>query len=397
MSVRGLARLATRCHELAAPGTDPDCVARVLAWAVRPRRGTDLLRRRCRDARPRPSGSQAGFARWLLEQADPELDATDVACAEPLLEAWLALGCRLALVGDPGYPPRLAEGWPDSDGPVWLVSRGSSASDAPAVAIVGARRASAYGTAIAAWLAEAASRAGARVVSGGALGIDAAAHRAALGLPGGTTVVLGCGHRVPYPRPLATPGGLFDAVLEDAGELVSELLPDEPPRAGAVRARNRIVAALADVVVVVEGGGRSGSLLTAGAAAERGRVVLAVPGDVRAPGSVGPHRLLHEGVAPCTGPDELLDALASLGHATASGPTDATTAQVGVDRGRSVLPDAVRGALAAAWPRPMRIEDLAAISGHPLGALLAAVTRGRVAGELAEDGEGIRLRRPPAR
>src|SRR5690606_1664623 len=129
----------------------------------------------------------------------------------------------------------------------------------------------------------------------GAVGIDAAAHRAALESGGTTTVVLGCGHGVPYPRAHAVPGGLFDRVLDTGGALASELLPDEPPRAWQVRARNRLVAALVDVVVVVEGGARSGSLLTATAAADRGVTVMAVPGDVRAPGSVAPHRLLAEG------------------------------------------------------------------------------------------------------
>ncbi|MEX0869263.1 MAG: DNA-processing protein DprA, partial [Nitriliruptoraceae bacterium] len=139
--------------------------------------------------------------------------------------------------------------------------------------------------------------AGARVVSGGAVGVDAAAHHASLASPGGTTVVLGCGHQVSYPRPHARTGGLFAQVVASAGTVCSELLPYEPPRPGAVRARNRVVAGLADVVVVVEGGTHSGSLLTASAAAEWGRTVLAVPGDVRAPGSQAPHRLLAEGAA----------------------------------------------------------------------------------------------------
>jgi DNA processing protein len=211
------------------------------------------------------------------------------------------------LVGDPAYPSRLAEGWPDLDAPVLLAWRGEPPSTVgPGVAIVGARNATGYGTAVAELLATAVARAGGRVVSGGAVGIDAAAHAAALGLPGGTTVVLGCGHDVAYPVPHARRGGLFDRVLQDGGTLVSELLPEVTAHPGVIRARNRIVAGLAEVTIVVEGGGRSGALLTASAAADRGREVFAVPGDIMAPGSVAPLRLLAEGARACTGPADVL-------------------------------------------------------------------------------------------
>lgn len=400
MSVaRAVEVLASRCERIAAVGTDPLALAHVLAWTVRPRRGLDGLRRRCRDTAQAALDDAAAPAQRLQRAARPELDAGDAELAVGIADAWAELGCVIALVGDPAYPSRVAEGWPDLEAPTWLVRRGTVPDAAPAVAIVGARRATGYGTAVAAWLAEAAARAGARVVSGGAVGIDAAAHRAAHELPGGTTVVLGCGHRIDYPRPHARPGGLFDAIVEHGGTVLSELLPDEPPRAGPVRARNRIVAALADVVVVVEGGDRSGALLTAGAAAERGRSVLAVPGDVRAPGSAAPHRLLQEGVAPCTGPQDLLEALgsASSRHEGGRAADEVGDAQGDVDGSNplSALPPPVHAVLAAAWPRPVRIEDLAVASGRPIGSLLAALTRGRVAGELAEDTSGVRLRRAP--
>ena len=390
-------RLVTACGAVAAPGTDPGALARVVAWSVRPRRSPDALRRAARDhphvAAVAPSGRIASLA------GRPQDD--DAAAALPLVEAWTDADVRVALVGDPGYPPRVAEGWPEVDAPVWLAWRGTPDWEAPAAAIVGARRASGYGTAVAAWLADAVARAGVRVVSGGALGIDAAAHRAALEQPGATTVVLGCGHAVAYPRPHAMPGRLFDRILAHGGAVVSEALPHQPPRAGPVRARNRIVAALADVVVVVEGGARSGSLLTAGAGAERGRTVLAVPGDVRATGSAAPHRLLAEGVAPCTGPDDLLAALAGVGA------TGCRSAVDGPDRGAapgapavpdppSTLPPAARAVLARHWPRPVRLEELATEAALPVPTLLAATTRATVAGEVVETVEGLRLRRAPA-
>jgi DNA processing protein len=288
----------------------------------------------------------------------------------------------------------------------------------PAVALVGARRATGYGQAIAAWLADDAARRGVTIVSGGAVGIDAAAHEAALEAGGRTVVVLGCGHAVPYPRPHTAPGGLFDRVLDAGGSLASELLPHEPPRPGQVRARNRIVAGLVDAVVVVEGAARSGSLLTADAAAERGRTVLAVPGDVRAPGSAAPHRLLTEGVAPCTGPADLLAALPArrIGDAHgdqpgASGPSAGTAdaAAVGDRVGAGVdppgaaskptvttsLPGAVHALLATSWPRPVPLDRLATANGGGVPALLAALTRARIAGEVAETVDGVRLRRAP--
>jgi DNA processing protein len=397
--VNGAARLAGACAEVVADGTDPRALARVLAWAVRPRRSPDALRRAVRDQAPRDPGTAterlATAAERLASAAGP-VDVDDAVAALPLVRAWAEAQIRVALVGDPGYPPRVAEGWPELDAPVWLAWRGTPAWEAPAVAIVGARRASGYGSAVAAWLADAAARAGVRVVSGGALGVDAAAHRAALEGPGGTTVVLGCGHAIGYPRPHAAPGKLFDRVVAAGGAVASEALPLQPPRAGPVRARNRIVAALADVVVVVEGGARSGSLLTAGAAAERGRTVLAVPGDVRAPGSAAPHRLLAEGVAPCTGPDDLLATLETAGL-SGSRRVGAAAGTAAGSEPPSTLPAAARGVLVRCWPRPVRLEVLAAEAALPVPTLLAAMTRAIVAGEVVESVEGIRLRRAPPR
>lgn len=393
MSAAGWERLPAVCAEVAAEGTDPALLAEVMAWAVRPRRTLDAIRRGCRDSRPSMAGATGSAAAMIREVITTHLETSDAAAAVPLVENWSAAGVRAALVGDAAYPRRLAEGWPQTDGPVVLAWRGTPIPDVPTVAVVGARRASGYGTAVAAWLAEAAAAAGVRIVSGGAVGIDAAAHTAALGLPGGTTVVLGCGHSVSYPRPHARPGGLFERIIDHAGTVASELLPHEPPHAGQVRARNRIVAGLADVVVVVEGGERSGALLTAGAAAERGRTVLAVPGDVRADGSVAPHRLLAEGAAPCTGPADLLEVLGADPVVPAG--EDAGGTPAGKAAAISALPAEVHALLAARWPRPVRIDELAHTTGLPVGRLLAAITRARVAGEVSDGTEGIRLRRAP--
>jgi DNA processing protein len=432
VSASPAAALVAACGRIAALGTDPEQLARVLAAVVTPRRTGDGLRRALRDG-PAPTSDAAGHddgagqppgARLADLVGPPGRAAADVAAR--VAGRWGELAVRVALVGDPGYPQRLAEGWPHTDGPVLLARRGADVPAGPTVALVGARRATGYGTAVAAWLADAAATAGLTVVSGGAVGIDAAAHAAVVEREAPTVVVLGCGHGVRYPRVHASPGGLFDRVLAAGGGLLGELLPDEPPRPGQVRARNRLVAALADVVVVIEGGQRSGALLTATAAADRGRTVLAVPGDVRAPGSVAPHRLLADGVAPCTGPADLLDAVAvaAPGRSAASvgvGPAAGGAADVGVGsrvaaaagggqptleldaaatppaaaRRPSALPADVVAVLESAWPRPVPLEQLADRAGRPVPALLAALTRARIAGEVAESADGLRLRRAP--
>lgn len=362
-----------------AEGSDPGLLARLVARSRMPGSSLPRLLERARhrgEAGEAPRDIPARLA------GDPGPAALEVAL--PVARTWEAFDVSVACAGDPAYPLRLWAGWPGTGGPLWLGARGSLAltADRPTVAIVGNRRATGYGVGVAAWLAESAAEAGVVVVSGGAVGIDAAAHRAAA--PSGRTVVaLGCGHDVAYPRAHAAPGGLFERILDAGGALVSEQLPGTAPRPHNVRARNRIVAGLADVVVVVEGGGTSGSLVTASEAAERGIPVMAVPGDVRAPGSAAPHRLLAEGAAPCCGPGDLLAALG-------------TTVDPGDGGGAgTTLPAAVRGELARRWPRPVRREELAAAAGVETGPLLAALTRARVAGEVAESPDGVRLARAP--
>ncbi|MFO7778309.1 MAG: DNA-processing protein DprA [Nitriliruptoraceae bacterium] len=389
MSGDRLDPLTREVRPLAAAGTDATTVAALLAWAVRPRRTLEGVRRTLAAQGVRTGDPGDG----LLAEVRGRIDGDDVAAALRLVPRWRAQGCRLSVVGDPAYPSRLAEGWPATDGPVLLVTAGTLPPSVPTVAIVGSRNATSYGAGVAAWLAEAASAAGVHVVSGGALGIDAAAHRAAVEGPGGTSVVLGCGHDVGYPRPHARPGGLFERIRSGGGGLVSEQLPGVPPKAGIVRARNRIVAGLADVVVVVEGGRRSGSLLTATAALERGRSVLAVPGDIRRPGSVAPNRLLNEGAGTCTDPSELLHALRSP-----AGPREvAAVAAPGADGDAvTVLPSAVRQPLVTAWPRAIVQDELIARSGRSPGEVLAALTRAQLAGEVVERADGFVLCRQPA-
>lgn len=361
---------------VAAVGTDPERLA-ALVGALQRRSAVEL--QRAVAAAVDEGATPTDALVEVVDRLDRPLDVPD-----PVADAWRERGVRVALLGDAAYPLRLTLRGVDASTPLLLATRGdpSAITGSPAVAIVGARRASAYGTGIAAWLAEACAAAGVAVVSGGAVGIDAAAHAATVDAGGRTAVVLGCGHACDYPRAHARPDGLFDRVVRAGGAVVTEHLPATPPKPGVVRARNRIVAALVDAVVVVEGRRRSGSLVTARCAADLGVPVLAVPGDIRAPGSGAPHLLLGEGAAPCTGPADLLEAVGRE-PAAPSGSTG------------SSLPEPVRRALASRWPRAVPVDVLAEEAGVAAARLLGILTRARVAGEIAESVEGVRLTRAP--
>ncbi len=195
--------------------------------------------------------------------------------------------------GDGGYPCRLAVlGEP---GPALHVS-GTIRDSAPAVAVVGARAASRGALRTAHALARHAGQLGGVVVSGGAIGVDTAAHTGALDAGAATTVVLGTGVDVLYP---ARNAALFVRVVQRGGALVSTFPAGSLPRPGHFVARNRVIAALADVVIVVEASPSSGSLYTARHAAVFGRPVAAVPG------SAGTDALLATGAALVDGPADL--------------------------------------------------------------------------------------------
>src|SRR5438552_13514113 len=164
--------------------------------------------------------------------------------------------------------------------------------EGPRVAIVGSRRPSPYGEAVAEQLGLELARVGVVVISGLALGIDAAAHRGALNGGGITVAVMGTGVDVVYP---AAHSRLADDILAGGGALVSQFPDGTVPRRQNFPARNWTMAALSDVVVVVEAGEGSGALITAEAALHLHKEVMAVPGSVFSPLSVGTHGLIRDG------------------------------------------------------------------------------------------------------
>jgi DNA processing protein len=213
-----------------------------------------------------------------------------------------------------GYPDALI-GLADAPPVLWV--RGGSARltellDGPGVAVVGSRRPSAYGLEVAEELSRGLSAAGVTVVSGLALGIDAAAHRGALRAPQPRTIaVLGSGADVPYPRMNRR---IYEQI-DEVGVILSESPPGRRPFRWTFPARNRIMAAITAMTVVVEAADPSGSLITASFAAELGRGVAAVPGRVTATNAAGSNRLLRDGAAVIRDAADALDELFGIGGA----------------------------------------------------------------------------------
>jgi DNA processing protein len=181
--------------------------------------------------------------------------------------------------------------------------------DEPRAAVVGSRRPSEYGRTVAYTLGRGLGAAGVPVVSGLALGIDAIAQRGCLDAGGHTIAVLACGVDVAYPR---SNRRLYERIRAH-GSIVSELPPGSRPQRWLFPARNRIMAALGHVTVVVEAAQRSGTLITADFAADLGRDVAAVPGRVTSEVAAGTNGLLRTGAALVTGPQDVLDLLFGVG------------------------------------------------------------------------------------
>ncbi|MBS6397035.1 MAG: DNA-processing protein DprA [Clostridiales bacterium] len=178
-------------------------------------------------------------------------------------------------------------------------------SGKPTVAIVGARRATAYGNEVARSFAGALAHAGVQVISGMAWGIDGMAHEGALEAGGDTFAVLGCGVDICYPSGHRS---LYEKLIRQGG-ILSEQPPGMPPKPGNFPARNRIISALSDLVLVVEAKEKSGALITADFALEQGKDVYAVPGRIGDPMSRGCLNLIRQGAGLADSPGAILDAL----------------------------------------------------------------------------------------
>lgn len=306
------------------------------------------------------------------------LEAITARTAEDELAGLARMGARLICACEPDYPTLLAT--LDPPPPVLSLQGRLDLTARPTVAIVGARDASAAGLTMAALIAKDLSAAGVVVVSGLARGIDAAAHKAALA--GGTIAVLAGGLDQPYP-----PQNLaLHAEIAARGLVVSEQPLGHKARAKDFPRRNHIISGLSSCIVVVEAAERSGSLITARAAGEQGRDVMAVPGSPLDPRARGGNALLKEGAILVESADDVLAAMAAAPRPIR--PTqplplfdpDAAARRAGPGG------DALAGRLAGLLsPTPVHLNTLARLLDAPVGAVGAALT------ELELDGRAVSL------
>ena len=211
--------------------------------------------------------------------------------------------CHIVTINDDAYPPLLKQ---IHDPPVLLYIIGEfPLQNAPSIAIVGSRSPTGYGKTISHQLSHQLAERGITVVSGFARGIDTCVHRGALEAGGHTIAVFGCGLSIIYPE---TNRALATEIIE-SGALISEFPMTMPPRGNNFPRRNRVISGLTLGTLVVEASDRSGSLITARHAAEQGREVFAVPGQIFSNVSRGTHSLINQGATLINSVDDLLDAL----------------------------------------------------------------------------------------
>lgn len=249
---------------------------------------------------PESVSRQLGIPTSALALARETLrEASVIAHSE--LEVAAELDVRIVTLGESTFPEPLTR-LPLP--PPVLYIRGELLAE-PAIAIVGSRRADAYGREAAHWFARELAARGVTIVSGYARGIDEAAHRGALEAEGFTVAVLGCGVDVDYPRGR---GRLTGRVVEH-GALVSEYPLGTPPLGRNFPIRNRIIAALSLGTLVVQATARSGSLITARYAMEFGRDLYALPGRIFHDRAIGPNALIRDGALIALHPDDIIDSL----------------------------------------------------------------------------------------
>ncbi|WP_307943461.1 DNA-processing protein DprA [Pseudomonas mosselii] len=277
---------------------------------------------------------------------------------------WLERPGQYLLMWDgPGYPGLLAE--IDDPPPLLFVAGDPDLLEKPQLAIVGSRRASPPALDTAGAFSRCLSQAGFTITSGLALGVDGAAHRAALKAGGHTIGVLGTGLQKLYPQ---RHRDLARAMLDSGSALVSEYPLDAGPLAGNFPRRNRIISGLSLGVLVVEASLASGSLITARLDAEQGREVYAIPGSIHHPGAKGCHQLIRDGALLVESVEQILDSL----------------------RGWQNLPPAIvdkpaHPLIALLHAAPQTTEGLASSSGLPLAQVLASLTELELEGRVSNE------------
>ncbi len=344
-----------------------------------------------------------GIAQKLAESLKRAFEASDIDAER---QAMRERGAALVLLDDPDYPP-LLKSIADAPAALWLRGSLDAAKDRLAVAIVGSRKCSAYGREQASRFASLLAQSGLTIVSGGALGIDGEAHRAALRVAGRTIVVAGCGLGAHYPPEHAD---LFERIASDnaggggggAGALISEFPMNTPPVAGNFPRRNRIISGLSLGVVVIEAALRSGALITARlAATEHHRESMALPGRVDSPASAGCLKAIREGWAALVISHsdvlEQLDASDQIvrGALEASGVEGAKSAATLFDANLTPGQQAIVESLQEdGETEPLMAEQISARTQLPLQQIMADLTLLQIRGRVTKDWSGrVRLKK----
>lgn len=326
------------------------------------------------------------LVRWRvrLDHLDPDRD----------LRVVRRLGGRVLVPGDDEWPRGLDDLGVGAPPCLWVRGEPDVAVAAErSVAVVGARASTPYGEHVAADLAAGLAERGLTVVSGGAFGIDASAHRGALAAGGLTCAVLACGVDRAYPR---AHEDLLRRVVDAGGLVLAEVPPGSMPSRWRFLERNRLIAALAGATVVVEAAWRSGALSTAQRAAGLGRPLGAVPGPVTSPTSAGCHRMLRDLQATCvTDAAEVAELVLPIGAVLPEAP------RVPLEDHDDLGPDDVRVLDALPVRRGRSVGSLAQVAGLPEPVVAAGLGRlellGLAARESGLDGVGwrrLRSRRP---
>ena len=325
---------------------------------------------------------RSDHAATAMAQRAKQIDVDDLARQTKDIKA------EFLIPGDPGWPVKVDDlAWSDLVGGfggeplgLWVKGVADLAGSAPSLAMVGSRASTAYGEFVAAnWAAEIAER-GYPVVSGGAYGIDAAAHRGAMTVSGTTIAVMAGGLARPYP---AGNTNLIQA-MQEQGAILSEFPPYRAPSRSRFLARNRVIAALAQATIVVEAASRSGANNTASWAMSLQRPVLAVPGPVTSAMSITPHRLirnLEATLVSCVG--EVFDAIMPLDSRIPDylhqQPTIFDTLSAGQRRVHEALPS-VRG---------ISVDELSVLTGENAQSLMVCLAQLNQMGLASQPTPGI--------
>jgi DNA processing protein len=289
-------------------------------------------------------------------------------------------GIAYIALGEPSYPMRLQA---IDDPPPLLAVRGKrEALDAPIVAIVGSRNASAAGIKFGARIARELGEAGFVIASGLARGIDAAAHRASIET--GTVAALAGGHDRIYPPEHAE---LLDSIVADSGAAISEMPLGWEPRAHDFPRRNRLISGIAAGVLIVEAAKRSGSLITARMALEQGREVFAVPGSPLDPRAEGTNGLLKQGATLVTDATDITNVLQPILGRSIELPADEPDTQAVYDT--PVVSDGRARIVGLLSATPVAVDDLIRVSGAPPAFVRMTLLELEVAGRIARRDGGL--------